>query len=46
MSRAKAMLIIVAHKSYEVHLELEPHFEDTYGDHINRSVQLAQRRDY
>jgi superfamily I DNA and RNA helicase len=34
MSRAKVMLIIVAHKSYEEHLELEPRFEKTYKDYI------------
>ena len=35
MSRAKAMLIIVAHKTYEEHLELTPEFEPTYEEHID-----------
>lgn len=39
MSRAKAMLIIVAGKSYEEHLDLEPLFEDTYKDFIETTAQ-------
>ena len=39
MSRAKAILIIVAHESYEEHLELEPCFESTYKDHIELITQ-------
>ena len=34
MSRAKAILIIVAHESYEEHLELEPPLLPTYKDRI------------
>ena len=39
MSRAKAILIIVAHESYKEHLELEPRFEPTYKDHIESITQ-------
>ena len=39
MSRAKAILIIAAHKSYEEHLELEPRFEPTYKDYIESITQ-------
>ena len=45
MSRAKAALIIVAHKSYEEHLELEPRFEPNYEDHRKSMEQLAKDRD-
>ncbi len=45
MSRAKAALIIVAHKSYEEHLELEPRFEPNYESHIESMEQLAKDRD-
>lgn len=45
MSRAKAALIIVAHKSYEEHLELEPRFEPDYESHIESIEQLAKDRD-
>ena len=39
MSRAKAILIIVAHESYKEHLDLEPRFEPTYKDHIESITQ-------
>ena len=39
MSRARAILIIAAHKSYEEHLELEPRFEPTYKEHIESITQ-------
>ena len=39
MSRAKAILIIVAHESHEEHLELEPRFEPTYKEHIESITQ-------
>lgn len=43
MSRAKAILIIVAHKTYKEHLELEPRFEPTYRDHIESINQRVSR---
>lgn len=43
MSRAKAMLIIVADKSYEEHLEMYPDFEPTYKDFIESTTQLARK---
>ena len=39
MSRAKAILVIVADKSYKVHLDLEPRFEPTYKEHIESITQ-------
>lgn len=45
MSRAKAILTIVAHKSYEEHLELKPRFEPNYEDHIESMEHLAKDRD-
>ncbi len=39
MSRAKAILIIVAHESYKEHLELEPRFEPTYKEYIESIAQ-------
>ena len=35
MSRARAMLLVVADSRYEEHLELTPAFEPTYDDHID-----------
>ena len=35
MSRARAMLLVVADSRYEEHLELTPEFEPTYEDHID-----------
>lgn len=43
MSRAKAILIILAHQSYEEHLELEPRFEPTYREHIESIDRLVSR---
>ena len=40
MSRAKAILIIVAHKSYENHLILEPPLLPTYKDRVESITQL------
>ena len=45
MSRAKAALIIVAHKSYEEHLALKRRFGRDYEDHIESMEQLAKDRD-
>lgn len=39
MSRAKAILVIVADESYKEHLDLEPRFEPTYKDHIESITQ-------
>ena len=39
MSRAKAILVIVAHESYEEHLKLDPLFEPTYQEHIELITQ-------
>ena len=43
MSRAKAMLIIVAHKTYEEDLEFDPEFEPTYEEHIVALRDSANR---
>ena len=43
MSRAKAILVIVAHESYEEHLELDPLFEPTYQEHIESITQDTQK---
>lgn len=45
MSRAKAILIIVAHKSYEEHLALKRRFGPDYEDHIESMEQMAKDRD-
>ena len=45
MSRAKAALIIVAHKSYKEHLELKRRFGPDYEDHIESMEQLAKDLD-
>ena len=42
MSRAKAMLIIVAEESYKEHLDLEPDFEPTYKDFIETIAQKGR----
>lgn len=39
MSRAKAILVIVADKSYKEHLDLEPRFEPTYKEFIESIAQ-------
>ena len=46
MSRAKAILIIVAEESYKKHLELEPRFRDSYKDRIEKlsAQQLSEPR--
>ena len=43
MSRAKAMLIIVAHKTYEEDLEFDPEFEPTIEEHIDSLRESANR---
>lgn len=41
MSRAKAILIIVAHESYEKHLDLEPRFRNSYEDRVKLMVEQS-----
>lgn len=43
MSRAKAILVIVADESYQKHLDLEPRFEPTYKDHIELITQNTSK---
>ena len=42
MSRAKAILIIVADESYKKHLELEPRFRKSYEDRIEESITQSR----
>ena len=42
MSRAKAILIIVAEESYKKHLELEPRFRKSYEDRIEESITQSR----
>ena len=42
MSRAKAILIIVAEESYKNHLELKPRFRTSYGDLIEESITQSR----
>ena len=42
MSRAKAILIIVADESYKEHLDLEPRFEPTYKEFIESIVHKTK----
>ena len=45
MSRAKAVLIIVAHESYKRYLELQPRSRRTYTEHIELIDKLVQNSD-
>ena len=45
MSRAKAMLIIVAHESYKRYLDLKPRSRSTYTEHLESINKLVQNRD-